>query len=84
MKVTLTAFTFFFTLALCQKSTFLCRDVSNKVIEDGGICSGSGGKPLGKGICCIAKSDALARSKFDIACDDKLGTTQDTGEACEA
>ncbi|KAF6824930.1 hypothetical protein CMUS01_10034 [Colletotrichum musicola] len=84
MKFTLPALAVFFTLALGQKSTFLCRDVGNKVIEDGGICSGAGGAPLGKGICCFAGSNALVKSRFDIACDDKLGTVQDTGEKCEA
>ncbi|TEA14665.1 hypothetical protein C8034_v003131 [Colletotrichum sidae] len=84
MKASIAAAAVLFAMALAQKTTFLCRDISNNVMTDGSICTGSGGKHLGKGICCIAKSDALAQAKFDIACDDKLGTSQSTGEACEA
>ncbi|GKT57983.1 hypothetical protein ColTof4_09963 [Colletotrichum tofieldiae] len=84
MKTTIAALALFVALVLGQKTTFLCRDVSNNVLEDDGICSGAGGAPLGKGICCIAGSNAKARADFDIACDDKLGTVQSTGEACEA
>ncbi|TQN68539.1 hypothetical protein CSHISOI_07031, partial [Colletotrichum shisoi] len=82
MKTSIATLAILVATALGQKTTFLCKDVSNNVMADGSICSGAGGAPLGKGICCIAQSDALARSRFDIACDDKLGTVKSTGEAC--
>ncbi|KAJ0337917.1 hypothetical protein COL922a_006230 [Colletotrichum nupharicola] len=83
MKFTIIAASVFVALASAQASTFLCRDISNNVMTDGSICTGAGGKDFGRGTCCIAKSNALAQSRFDINCDDKLGTTQNTGEACQ-
>ncbi|EXF82163.1 hypothetical protein HER10_EVM0002882 [Colletotrichum scovillei] len=84
MKTTIATLVLFVTMGLSAKTTSLCRDVGNKVIEDNGVCSTAGGAPLGKGICCFDQSNALVKSRFDIACDDKLGTVQSTGEACEA
>ncbi|TIC96055.1 hypothetical protein CH35J_007794 [Colletotrichum higginsianum] len=84
MKTSIATLAILVVTALGQKTTFLCNDISNNVVQDDSICSGAGGAPLGRGICCIAQSNALARSRFDIACDDKLGTVQSTGEACEA
>ncbi|KAK2008882.1 hypothetical protein LZ32DRAFT_661701 [Colletotrichum eremochloae] len=80
MKVTLAPITVFATLAVAQSTTFLCNDIGGKVIQDAGICTGAGGKELGKGICCIA--NAVAESKFDIACDDANGTSQNTNNPC--
>ncbi|KAK1633222.1 hypothetical protein BDP81DRAFT_434458 [Colletotrichum phormii] len=77
MKTTIATLVLFVTMSLSAKTTSLCKDVGNKVIEDNGVCSTAGGAPLGKG------SNALVKSRFDIACDDKLGTVQATGEACE-
>ncbi|GJC96296.1 hypothetical protein CH63R_08396 [Colletotrichum higginsianum IMI 349063] len=78
MKTSIATLAILVVTALGQKTTFLCNDISNNVVQDDSICSGAGGAPLGRG------SNALARSRFDIACDDKLGTVQSTGEACEA
>ncbi|OHE98209.1 hypothetical protein CORC01_06406 [Colletotrichum orchidophilum] len=84
MKTTIATLVLFVTVGLGANTTSLCNDVGNKVVEDKGVCSRAGGVPLGKGICCFDQSNALVQSKFDIACDDKLGTVQYIGEACQA
>ncbi|KAK2051958.1 hypothetical protein LY76DRAFT_598979, partial [Colletotrichum caudatum] len=81
MKATLVVSALYATLAVAQSnSTFVCTDIGNKVIQTASLCTGAGGKELGKGICCI--TTAQAEANFDIACDDANGTTEKTGETC--
>lgn len=50
MKATIATLVLFVTMGLSAKTTSLCRDIGNKVIEDNGVCSTAGGAPLGKGV----------------------------------